>query len=223
MPYVPSKDTTAKEAATSAPEVENLIADVQAVEAAEAVVDTAAYAEADAGAAAQPQMPTDPIADAISGAVEQAAETVVEAVAAAEAVAEATAEAFDVAEAVAEATAATTVVAFAEATAEAAAPFTPPSSSGHAGSSSYSSYSAGSSSTPEDSADIDKVKIKLLAALASLDRGIAANVQEAKEVDALAAQLEQLGGAVKLSWATDEQQPDVSTMEMLNGELRRLW
>jgi hypothetical protein len=219
MPYVPSSDISAQQADTFAKQVESLVADAQASEAAEAIAATAASADTDIAGVSKPQLVTDPIADAISGAVEDAAETVVEAVAVAEAVAEATAEAFEVAEAVAEATAATTVAAFAEATAEAAAPFMSPSPSGYAGSSSYPSYSPGSSSAPADPEKIETVKVKLLAALASLDRGIAANVQEAKEVDALAAQLEQLGGAVKLAWTTSEQQPDVSTMEMLNGDL----
>ncbi len=64
---------------------------------------------------------------------------------------------------------------------------------------------------------MERVKVELLAALASLDRGIAANRQEAKEVDEIAARLERLGGEVKLGWATGEQSPDVSTMEMLAG------
>lgn len=46
----------------------------------------------------------------------------------------------------------------------------------------------------------EELKIKLLAAVASLDRGLAANAREARDVDELVQSLEDVGGPVVLSW-----------------------
>ncbi|GBF92845.1 hypothetical protein Rsub_05464 [Raphidocelis subcapitata] len=82
----------------------------------------------------------------------------------------------------------------------------------------------GASGKPASPATIEKFKVRLLAAVASLDRGLAANVREASEVDALAARLEAAGGGdVRLSWTTNEASPDQSSMERMDGTWRLIY
>jgi hypothetical protein len=79
-------------------------------------------------------------------------------------------------------------------------------------------------SKPASPASIEKLKVRLLAAVASLDRGLAANVREASEVDALSSRLEAAGGGdVALSWTTTEARPDTSSMEMMDGTWRLIY
>lgn len=75
---------------------------------------------------------------------------------------------------------------------------------------------------PPSTRAIVKAKSALIAALCSLDRGIAANPQEALEVDELAAELEALGGGMVLSWSATAESA-VPTMEKLAGTWRLIY
>ncbi|KAI8471388.1 MAG: hypothetical protein J3K34DRAFT_468317 [Monoraphidium minutum] len=77
---------------------------------------------------------------------------------------------------------------------------------------------------PADPAKAEKLKIKLLAAVASLDRGLAANVREAEEVDALAARLEAAGGGdADLGWTASSLGGGESGAEQLGGTWRLIY
>ncbi|KAG2483968.1 hypothetical protein HYH03_017213 [Edaphochlamys debaryana] len=99
---------------------------------------------------------------------------------------------------------ASTPAAFPASAPAASSPTPAPASSPAAPSPSPASSSASSPAAPSPkraARRLERLKVALLAALSSLDRGLAANAREAAEVEELCAQLEGLGGAVALAGA----------------------
>ncbi|WIA18350.1 hypothetical protein OEZ85_009815 [Tetradesmus obliquus] len=74
-----------------------------------------------------------------------------------------------------------------------------------------------------DEEEVEGLKVKILAAVASLDRGLAANMREASEVDKLCARLEEAAGPITLRWSTSRSSPDASTMDKLAGTWRLVY
>lgn len=74
-----------------------------------------------------------------------------------------------------------------------------------------------------DEDEVEDIKVQILAAVASLDRGLAANLRESREVDSLCRRLEDVAGPVTLKWATSRSSPDQSTMDKLAGTWRLIY
>lgn len=74
-----------------------------------------------------------------------------------------------------------------------------------------------------DEEEVEGLKVKILAAVASLDRGLAANMREASEVDKLCKRLEEAAGPITLRWSTSRSSPDASTMDKLAGTWRLVY
>lgn len=74
-----------------------------------------------------------------------------------------------------------------------------------------------------DEDEVEELKVQILAAVASLDRGLAANVREARDVDRLARKLEEAVGPITLRWTTSRSSPDRSTMDKLAGTWRLIY
>jgi len=74
-----------------------------------------------------------------------------------------------------------------------------------------------------DEEEVQALQMKLLAAVSSLDRGLAANAKEARDVDDIAGQLERLEGPVNLDWKTSRSSPDTSPMDRLAGTWRLIY
>jgi hypothetical protein len=74
-----------------------------------------------------------------------------------------------------------------------------------------------------DEEEVEDLKVQILAAVASLDRGVAANLREAQEVDRLCQKLEDTAGPLTLKWSTSRTSPDASTMDKLAGTWRLIY